>query len=70
MTIDDYPYVPLMFGPSPVRRLERLSAEFGGQLEIWAEREDCNSGLADGGNKVRKLEARACSTRTSAANRR
>ena len=23
---------------------------------IWAKREDCNSGLAFGGNKVRKLE--------------
>ena len=27
MTIDDHPYVPLLFGPSPVHRLERLSAE-------------------------------------------
>ncbi len=25
-------------------------------MEIWAKREDCNSGLAYGGNKVRKLE--------------
>src|SRR5438445_9859103 len=56
MTIDDHPYVPLMFGRSPVHRLERLSAELGGQVEIWAKREDCNSGLAYGGNKVRKLE--------------
>src|SRR5258705_6433563 len=56
MSIDDHPYVPLMFGPSPVHRLERLSADLGGQVEIWAKREDCNSGLAYGGNKVRKLE--------------
>src|SRR4029079_17866263 len=28
----------------------------GGEVEIWAKREDCNSGLAYGGNKVRKLE--------------
>src|SRR5712692_11750680 len=56
MTIDDHSYVPLMFGPSPVHRLERLSSELGGQVEIWAKREDCNSGLAFGGNKVRKLE--------------
>jgi len=56
MTIDDHPYVPLMFGPSPVHRLERLSSDLGGQVEIWAKREDCNSGLAYGGNKVRKLE--------------
>src|SRR5437899_5011265 len=56
MPIDDHAYVPLMFGPSPVHQRERLSAELGGQVEIWAKREDCNSGLAYGGNKVRKLE--------------
>ena len=27
-----------------------------GGATIWAKREDCNSGLAFGGNKVRKLE--------------
>src|SRR5581483_6241874 len=46
----------LLFGPSPVHPLERLSAHLGGRVEIWAKREDCNSGLAYGGNKVRKLE--------------
>jgi 1-aminocyclopropane-1-carboxylate deaminase len=56
MSIHDHPFVPLLFGPSPVHRLERLSAELGGEVEIWAKREDCNSGLAYGGNKVRKLE--------------
>src|SRR5207253_7569107 len=40
----------------PLHRLERLSGELGGKVEIWAKREDCNSGLAYGGNKVRKLE--------------
>jgi 1-aminocyclopropane-1-carboxylate deaminase len=48
--------VPLLFGPSPVHRLERLSEHLGGNVDIWAKREDCNSGLAYGGNKVRKLE--------------
>jgi 1-aminocyclopropane-1-carboxylate deaminase len=52
----DFPRVDLLFGPSPVHRLERLEAELGGAVEIWAKREDCNSGLAYGGNKVRKLE--------------
>ena len=52
MSIDDHSYVPLMFGPSPVHRLERLSAELGGQVEIWAKREDCNSGLAYGGRRT------------------
>src|SRR5439155_465102 len=47
--------VPLLFGPSPVHRLERLSEHLGGAA-LWAKREDCNSGLAYGGNKTRKLE--------------
>ena len=56
MSIEDFDRVPLTFGPSPVHRLERLSEHLGGGVEIWAKREDCNSGLAYGGNKVRKLE--------------
>ncbi len=56
MTIDDYPRIPLLFGPSPIHPLPRLSAALGGGVEIWAKREDCNSGIAYGGNKVRKLE--------------
>ena len=56
MPIDDFPRVPLLFGPSPVHPLPRLSAALGGRVEIWAKREDCNSGIAFGGNKVRKLE--------------
>jgi 1-aminocyclopropane-1-carboxylate deaminase len=54
--IERFARVPLLFGPSPVHRLERLSEHLGGAVEIWAKREDCNSGLAYGGNKVRKLE--------------
>ncbi len=56
MSLDDFPRVPLLFGPSPVHPLPRLSAALGGKVEIWAKREDCNSGIAFGGNKVRKLE--------------
>jgi 1-aminocyclopropane-1-carboxylate deaminase len=56
MSLEDHPRIPLLFGPSPVHRLERLTAHLGGQVDIWAKREDCNSGLAYGGNKVRKLE--------------
>src|SRR6185312_15453484 len=44
------------FGPSPVHRLERLSEHLAVGVEIWAKRDDCNSGLAYGGNKTRKLE--------------
>ncbi len=56
MSLDDFARVPLLFGPSPVHRLERLDEHLGGNVEIWAKREDCNSGLAYGGNKTRKLE--------------
>ncbi len=56
MSLADFERVPLLFGPSPVHRLERLSEHLGGGVELWAKREDCNSGLAYGGNKVRKLE--------------
>ncbi|MGW5748204.1 1-aminocyclopropane-1-carboxylate deaminase [Amycolatopsis sp. NPDC003861] len=55
MTLADFPRYPLLFGPSPVHPLERLTAHLGG-AEIWAKREDVNSGLAFGGNKTRKLE--------------
>ncbi len=44
-----------MFGPSPIHPLDRLSAHLGG-ARVWAKREDVSSGLAFGGNKVRKLE--------------
>lgn len=55
MPLQDFPRHRLTFGPSPVHPLERLSRELGGPA-VWAKREDCNSGLAYGGNKVRKLE--------------
>ncbi|MFE7033344.1 1-aminocyclopropane-1-carboxylate deaminase [Streptomyces sp. NPDC057621] len=55
MSLDSYERYPLLFGPSPVHRLERLTAHLGG-ASLWAKREDCNSGVAYGGNKTRKLE--------------
>lgn len=54
--LDQFERYPLTFGPSPIEKLGRLSASLGGSVEIWAKREDCNSGLAFGGNKIRKLE--------------
>ncbi|HQY32828.1 MAG TPA: 1-aminocyclopropane-1-carboxylate deaminase [Actinotalea sp.] len=54
-TLADFPRHPLLFGPSPVHRLDRLTGELGGAT-VWAKREDCNSGIAFGGNKTRKLE--------------
>ena len=56
MGLEDFDRVPLLFGPSPVHRLERLSEHLGGAVDVWAKREDVNSGLAYGGNKTRKLE--------------
>jgi 1-aminocyclopropane-1-carboxylate deaminase len=54
--LDKFERYPLTFGPTPVEHLTRLSEALGGDVEIWAKREDCNSGLALGGNKLRKLE--------------
>jgi 1-aminocyclopropane-1-carboxylate deaminase len=56
MNLEKFPRFPLTFGPTPIEPLARLTAHLGGDVEIWAKREDCNSGLAFGGNKLRKLE--------------
>jgi 1-aminocyclopropane-1-carboxylate deaminase len=56
MGTDAFARVPLLFGPSPVHRLSRLTEHLGGKVDVWAKRDDCNSGLAYGGNKTRKLE--------------
>jgi 1-aminocyclopropane-1-carboxylate deaminase len=56
MNLDRFPRHRLTFGPSPIHKLERLGAHLGGKVEIFAKREDCNSPIAFGGNKVRKLE--------------
>ncbi len=54
--LEKFARYPLTFGPTHIEKLERLSAHLGGRVEIYAKREDCNSGLALGGNKLRKLE--------------
>jgi len=56
MRLHQFPRHQLTFGPTPVQPLKRLSAHLGGEVELWAKRDDCNSGLAFGGNKTRKLE--------------
>src|SRR5712691_6770597 len=70
-TLEDFPRYPLLFGLSPIQRLDRLTKHLGGGT-IWAKREDCNSGYAFGGNKHRKLEylvadalAKGCDTLVS-----
>lgn len=49
----DAPRFELGFWPTPLQPLRRLGAELG--VELWIKRDDL-SGLATGGNKVRKLE--------------
>jgi 1-aminocyclopropane-1-carboxylate deaminase len=68
-----FPRRLLAFWPSPIYPLPRLSAEIG--VEVWAKRDDIASGLAFGGNKVRKLEwlaadalAKGCDTLVSIGN--
>ena len=68
-----FPRRQLAFWPSPVHPLPRLSEELG--IEVWAKRDDIASGLAFGGNKVRKLEwlaadavAQGCDTLVSIGN--
>ncbi|WP_339861663.1 1-aminocyclopropane-1-carboxylate deaminase [Thalassospira alkalitolerans] len=56
MRLDKFEKYKLTFGPTPIEILPRLSAHLGGDVELYAKREDCNSGLAFGGNKVRKME--------------
>ena len=56
MNLNKFERYPLTFGPTPIEHLPRLSKAIGGKVEIFAKRDDCNSGLAMGGNKLRKLE--------------
>ncbi|TIT05779.1 MAG: pyridoxal-phosphate dependent enzyme, partial [Mesorhizobium sp.] len=54
--LEKFQRYPLTFGPTPIEHLPRLSAALGGKVRVYAKRDDCNSGLAMGGNKLRKLE--------------
>src|SRR5213593_7581 len=47
------PRVELAYAPTPLLKLERLSAELG--IELWVKRDDL-TGLLETGNKIRKLE--------------
>src|SRR5438552_3042389 len=47
------PRVELAYAPTPLLKLERLSAELG--VELWVKRDDL-TGLLETGNKIRKLE--------------
>ena len=54
--LEKFERYPLTFGSTPIEKLDRLSGHLGNKVNIYAKREDCNSGLAGGGNKIRKLE--------------
>ena len=56
MNLKKFKRYPLTFGPTPIEFLPRLTKAIGSDVEIYAKRDDCNSGLAMGGNKLRKLE--------------
>ena len=54
MHFSSYPRLHLAHLPTPLEKLERLTAALGGP-EIWIKRDDC-TGMSTGGNKTRKLE--------------
>lgn len=56
MKLEKFERYPLTFGKTAIEHLPRLSEALGGKVQIYAKREDCNSGMALGGNKLRKLE--------------
>ena len=56
MNLAKFERYPLTFGPTPIEYLPRLTDALGGRVNIYAKRDDCNSGLAMGGNKLRKME--------------
>src|SRR5450830_1165323 len=57
MNLKKFARYPLTFGPTPIQPLKRLSAHLGGKVDLYMKREDCNSGLAFGGNKTRQVAA-------------
>jgi 1-aminocyclopropane-1-carboxylate deaminase len=56
LRLDKFERYPLTFRPTPIEHLPRMTKALGDKVQIYAKRDDCNSGLAMGGNKLRKLE--------------
>jgi len=54
MLLSGFSRVNLSHGPTPLEPLDRLRGVLGGP-RLWIKRDDC-TGLAQGGNKARKLE--------------
>jgi hypothetical protein len=49
LRLDKFERYPLTFGPTPIEYLPRMTEALGGRVQIYAKRDDCNSGLAMGG---------------------
>ena len=57
LVFSQYPKANLTWNvATPIERLDRLTAAVNSQSALFIKRDDCNSGLAFGGNKLRKLE--------------
>lgn len=54
MHLARFPRVKLCHAPTPLEKMANLSRKLGGPT-LWIKRDDC-TGIATGGNKVRKLE--------------
>ncbi|MEM7188950.1 MAG: D-cysteine desulfhydrase [Pseudomonadota bacterium] len=54
LNLGRFPRVDLCHSPTPIEAMHRLTAELGGP-NLFVKRDDC-TGLAQGGNKTRKLE--------------
>lgn len=54
MKLAKFPRIRITHAPTPLEKMERLTAHLGGPT-LWIKRDDC-TGLATGGNKTRKLE--------------
>jgi D-cysteine desulfhydrase family pyridoxal phosphate-dependent enzyme len=52
--LNSFPRAVIAHAPTPLKRLDSLSARLDGPT-VWVKRDDC-TGLAGGGNKIRKLE--------------
>lgn len=62
--LERFPRLDFSSLPTPLRKLERISEKFG--IEVYCKRDDL-TGLAFGGNKVRKLEFLMAEARAAGA---
>lgn len=54
---NQYPRANLIWNTAtPIEHLTRLTAAVSSSSTLYIKREDCNSGISFGGNKLRKLE--------------